>query len=102
MERTHTQVRYRQREVKQRNLLKRRRSTYPTNSPRFLAELEGIQNHAEGNHSISQGGNHTIVRNPYKLTSASYGSVQLRKGGRTADTRVVQLPGWSYLGASFA
>ena len=54
MERTHTQVRYRQREVRRRNLLKRQRSTYPTDSPRFWAELDVVQKHAKGNRTIRQ------------------------------------------------
>ena len=47
MEKTHTQERYRQRKVRQRDLLRRRRSIHPTESLSFQAELEVVHDHVE-------------------------------------------------------
>ena len=96
MERTRPQERYIQREIRQKFLLRRHRNSYLTESPRFQEEL-GCTG-SRGGQSFRFGrGSRTTVRNPYRLTSTPYRSVQLRRGGRIADAGVEQLR-WSVLG----
>ena len=95
-ERTCTHVRYRQREVRWRNLLRRRRSNYPTESPSFQDELGRTGSRRGQSYQFGRG-SRTTVRNMYMLTSMSYGSVQLHRGGCTADAEAVQLR-WGVLG----